>query len=504
MPQASLGFAENTNWLMEEAAVATRDGYVAEYSVALQPESRVDTANGVIRDVRIVGIDSRNTGRVLGLREQDFGKAVDQPYSYTMEALRNAIPLYEGCKVFVDHSDFDVNQHGQRVAKRGTRKSKDLIGRLQNVRAVEGEGLRGDFYYLVSDDLAPKLVEIAQRMPELMAMSHEAGFNSPKLQNGRIYLTEITDVDFVALVSTKPGTTNGLFEDYVPAETAMPETSVVVTLQQLAESVAEDTAGRDTLMEMCGHEMESQVPGQAAQPMGGLRLEMPQGQMGDQDKVRAGLIASINEMLANSDLSKLQAVVKAIGSGDEMQGASPTPAPPIHNALVPQSPPAPAAPPAPVVAPESAAAPPKPPEPKPPAPAQPPAPQAVQPPFPPQNPPFPPKAQEGDVPMPEPIVAVDVDPKVAVMECFMALRDAGVTDWNETTIKAMESLSSDERVGFARQLVKPKTLNFVPRSQSPKPREKTEQAKSRDYSQPGSLFEAYNDPSYGSGVDIVG
>lgn len=467
---------QDDRWAIEFALTPSHAGMAVEYAVTLQPESRVDESNGVIRDVRIVGVHSRNTGRVLGLREQDFGAAVDQPYSYTMEALRNAIPMYEGAKVFVDHSEFDFDSSGRRVAKRSARQSKDLIGRLQNVRAVEGEGLRGDFYYLKSDALAPKLVEIAQRMPDLMAMSHEAGFANPQLQNGRIHLTEITDVDFVALVSTKPGTTNGLFEDYQPRNAAVEKSMLVTTLSELAESVDKDTDGLALLLEMCSHEMA----GGQHPPVGGINLEIPKAnEMSDGDKVKAGLIAAISEYLSRADVSRLQAVANALGVNQQAEQAAPNQQ---------QAPPAPPTAPAPPVPPQHQAA-----EGEATGAGSEGEGKAVE-----QEDQSQSEVQGGEGAQASGEVSEEaVDPRASVFECMSILREAGVTDIDEVSIKAMESLSQEDRVAFAERL-RPQVVEMVARSQSPAPKKKKEAEASdtkEKFKENGSLIESMNQRS---------
>lgn len=178
----------------------------------------VDSRDKVIRGVKIVGLESRNTARVLGLDERDFGSAVDKPYRYSESALREAAQLYEGASVYSGHLPFSVEESGQRVFKSSSRPNDDLVGWLENVRYVEGQGLYGDLHVIESHPLAQSLFEVAQRRPDKYALSHEANFGDPTVENGRVVIGRIESVNAVALINDRPGTTNGLFESAEPAD----------------------------------------------------------------------------------------------------------------------------------------------------------------------------------------------------------------------------------------------------------------------------------------------
>lgn len=172
--------------------------------------SRVDAQEGVIRGVKVLGLASLNTGRTLGLDQAEFGEAVDQPYSYSREALMQAAPRYEGLGVYVDHPEFSYSSGGARLWKQRDRKTAERFGRLANVRVAES-GLYADLEYLKSHPLAPLVVEAALRMPEMLGLSHHAS-GRPVVREGRIVIEEIVDVRSVDIVGERPGTTQGLFE----------------------------------------------------------------------------------------------------------------------------------------------------------------------------------------------------------------------------------------------------------------------------------------------------
>lgn len=146
---------------------------------------RVDREAGVIKGVKILGRESRNRRR------------------YTPEAVVKAIPLYEGVQVCIDHP-----------AKPGEpRKSRDVFGRLINVREVGGE-LWGDLEYLKSHPMAASVCEAAERMPGAYGLSHNAEGNGEHVDGVHV-IREICDVRSVDLVA-EPATNNGLFEGKHP------------------------------------------------------------------------------------------------------------------------------------------------------------------------------------------------------------------------------------------------------------------------------------------------
>lgn len=180
--------------------------YMAPFS------DRVDRENRVIRGVKIIGMESGNSVRIVGIDS-------DETYEYTPEALKAAIPLYEGVVVNLDHPDFQIDSSGERHAISAT-KTAQRFGRLVNVKFIEGKGLIGNLEYLATHPLAEMVVEAAERMPETLALSHNARGNVTK-QNGKFVVDEIGDVRSVDLIAEKPGTTHSLFEQLTDEENDM-------------------------------------------------------------------------------------------------------------------------------------------------------------------------------------------------------------------------------------------------------------------------------------------
>jgi hypothetical protein len=147
----------------------------------------VDEAAGVIRGVKIVGTKSRNGRR------------------YTVEALRRAIPMYEGSAVNVDHPHDDPDE---------TRSSYDRFGLIRNVRPGD-DGLYGDLHYLTSHRMAASVVEDAKKGLGLFGLSHNASGDGYMENDGTRVIDRILEVRHVDLVAD-PATTNSLFESLRP------------------------------------------------------------------------------------------------------------------------------------------------------------------------------------------------------------------------------------------------------------------------------------------------
>lgn len=209
-PGSCLPLYESASFAIFEDAI----GYVPEAATEAAYADRVDEENGVIRGVKILGLQSRNTVRTIGGTWEEFGEALDDFYSYSLEALRDAIPLFEGIKVVINHPEFNYSKDGRRSAAPADREAEDVFGRLVNVRA-EGDGLYADHQYLKSHPFARRYVEIARRMPNVLAFSPAAN-GLPQLVGGKPVIVKITDARSVDLVGERPGTTSSLFESEAP------------------------------------------------------------------------------------------------------------------------------------------------------------------------------------------------------------------------------------------------------------------------------------------------
>ena len=161
---------------------------------------RVDAQAGVIRGVKLLGLESRN-GR-----------------TYLPEALAQAARLYEDAKVNVNHPKGNPN---------APRDYQDRIGMIRGVAVRPGEGLFGDFYFNPKHALAEQLMWDAEHAPENVGFSHNVEARVGR-RGERVVVEAITRVQSVDLVAD-PATTRGLFE----SAAASAETPPALTLDDL-------------------------------------------------------------------------------------------------------------------------------------------------------------------------------------------------------------------------------------------------------------------------------
>jgi hypothetical protein len=143
---------------------------------------RVDSHAGVIRGGKLLGLESRNGRR------------------YLPTALAEAVPLYEGSKVNVNHPK------GSPLAARDY---QDRLGSIRNVRCTP-EGLFGDLHYNPKHALAEQLVWDATHAPENVGLSHNVEARTSRT-GGQTIVEAILQVQSVDLVAD-PATTRSLFE----------------------------------------------------------------------------------------------------------------------------------------------------------------------------------------------------------------------------------------------------------------------------------------------------
>jgi len=164
--------------------------YVDSRGVAV----RVDRAAGVIRGVKILGLQSRN-GR-----------------TYRPDALVEAAPLYENAKVNVNHP---------KGGPHAPRDYQDRLGVLRNVASRPGEGLFGDLHFNPKHAMAEQLIWDAEHSPENVGLSHNVEARIGR-SGDQVVVEAILRVESVDLVAD-PATTRGLFESAPgPCGTAAP------------------------------------------------------------------------------------------------------------------------------------------------------------------------------------------------------------------------------------------------------------------------------------------
>lgn len=144
---------------------------------------RVDRSLGVLRGVKLIGLESRNGRR------------------YRESALEQAKSLYEEAKVNVNHP------------KDGPLAPRDYQDRLGVIRGVElrsGEGLFGDLHFNPKHPLAEQLAWDAEHNPRNVGFSHNVLARLSR-EGEMTVVEEITRVQSVDLVAD-PAATLGLYE----------------------------------------------------------------------------------------------------------------------------------------------------------------------------------------------------------------------------------------------------------------------------------------------------
>ena len=152
--------------------------------VAFSESPQVDKELGIIRNVKILGSTSLNGRR------------------YTESAIKNAVPMYNGQHVNVDH------RVGLSEQPRGV---MEQVGIIQNAVIGEDGGIYGDLHMLTSHISAPALMERAEKFPRSFGLSHDAQGTVAKDDEGFDVVEELTEVNSVDIVS-EPASTAGLFE----------------------------------------------------------------------------------------------------------------------------------------------------------------------------------------------------------------------------------------------------------------------------------------------------
>jgi hypothetical protein len=152
-------------------------------TVYLESAASVDAEAGVLRGVKLLGMESRNRRR------------------YKREGMVSAVPLYEGLKIYVDHpkrSDGD-----------GDRSMKDWAGIITKAR-FESDGIYGDVKLRKESEHFRGIIEAATDFPTAVGFSHVADGESD--WEGETEIVESIRKVFSVDLVTDPATTGGFFE----------------------------------------------------------------------------------------------------------------------------------------------------------------------------------------------------------------------------------------------------------------------------------------------------
>jgi hypothetical protein len=154
-----------------------------EYVDSRSQRLRVDREAGVIRGVKLLGLASRNGRR------------------YREQALAEAVALYEGAKVNINHPK------GHPLSPRDY---QDRLGLVRGVEFRAGEGLFGELHFNPRHALSDQLVWDAEHAPQNVGMSHNVLARTSRSGEETIVeaITKVQSIDLVA----DPATTSGLYE----------------------------------------------------------------------------------------------------------------------------------------------------------------------------------------------------------------------------------------------------------------------------------------------------
>lgn len=182
-----------------------------EYVDSRSQRLRVDRTAGVIRGVKLLGLNSRNGRR------------------YREDALSGAIGLYEGAKVNINHPK------GHPLSPRDY---QDRLGVVRSVEFRAGDGLFGDLHFNPKHSLSEQLVWDAEHAPQNVGMSHNV-LARTKRDGDETVVEAITKVQSIDLVAD-PASTSGLYEhaevdsqNTAAADDTIPTSWTSLTLEHL-------------------------------------------------------------------------------------------------------------------------------------------------------------------------------------------------------------------------------------------------------------------------------
>ncbi len=159
-----------------------------EYVDSGNQQLRVDRTAGVIRGVKLLGLRSKNGRR------------------YQENALAEAVSLYEGAKVNINHPK------GHPLSPRDY---QDRLGVISAVEFRPQQGLFGDLHFNPKHTLSEQLMWDAEHASQNVGLSHNVLARTTR-QGDETVVEAITKVQSIDLVAD-PATTLGLFEQDAPA-----------------------------------------------------------------------------------------------------------------------------------------------------------------------------------------------------------------------------------------------------------------------------------------------
>jgi len=231
--------------------MASKSGTIHLIEEAFSEAPKVDRAAKIIRNVKILGKQSKNN------RE------------YSDRALNEAAALYDGAPVNVDHP--------KRSTPDAERGMAEGIGVIRDPK-VQADGVYGDLHYLDKHPLTEMTLERAERFPRTFGLSHNADGKVANFR-GKTIVESVTRVRSVDLVS-RPATNQGIFE----SEDTPVQTTIKAVLESVKDKKHWGVKGLAKLLEM--------DPMMAEAPM-----EAPPADEDADGQIDAAFKAAINKVL---------------------------------------------------------------------------------------------------------------------------------------------------------------------------------------------------------------
>jgi hypothetical protein len=255
---------------------------ILEFVTQRQEGLTVDTEHAVIHGVRVLGLSSAN-GR-----------------DYLAAAVKAALPLYEGRPTNCDHP----TRAGEptTIARRN--------GWLAAARQDTDGGMRADWHLIKSHPMTAMILEVAQRNPSLLGLSHNVS-GKVRRENGREIVEAIEVVHSVDCVAD-PATVKGLHEGR--------EHTMKSTVRQLIESL-KDKRPRyaKALREMAEAGIMSGDTAMEAPP------DAPAGEADHEAALKAGFRAAVMAIMDDDSLdmsAKLKKMRDVLRAEEKLLGGN--------------------------------------------------------------------------------------------------------------------------------------------------------------------------------------
>lgn len=243
-----------------------------------------------------------------------IGNASVNGRQYGDPVIAEGISRYNGAKVYLNHP-------AERTP--GDRDFNDWVGVVENAKARRGGGF-GDIRLRQEHPRFKEICEAVEHFPKHFGLSHVADIDSEK--RGAVeHVTRIGEVFSVDIV-TDPATTNGIFE------------SKTTMKKQTLKQVLESTKGSQSVFRKVIAEMVE------AGAMPETTEVAIADNAGEDESIKAGIMAAIAKKLESATPDELKKVLKALAIGDSVSDlvaggnapapdAAPAPAPEAAKAI---------------------------------------------------------------------------------------------------------------------------------------------------------------------------